>query len=223
MSNNSTIGAQIRYLRQLKGLTQEELAAKTGLSRDVIKKVERGGSARMSTYHKIARSLDVETIVFAMPCTPNPMPSAHNEGTLAAIRTAIDPPIGIDGQPMHSPPPSFEEPDLDTLRGAVRAVAMAYHRSDYTTLAELAPTVVHTAHQHVAVLDGDQQVEAIRLRSDALGAVGRYLIQIREHDLALIALRDSLNDALTIGDYSLAAAAVSSQAWALMRQAVSVR
>lgn len=217
VKDDGTIGAQIRDLRRRRGLTQEDLAAKAGLSRDVIKKIESGGSARMSTYHAIARALGVVTLTFAAPQSPEPVPAAHNDAALAEIRSAINPPTGIDGQPLFK----FNgdtEPDLGMLRDAVRTVALAYHGDRYDTVAELAPAVVRSAHQHVAALDGDQQAEARRLRSDALGAIGRYLIQIREHDLALMALRDSLADALAIEDKSLAAAAISSQAWALMRQ-----
>lgn len=47
---------------------------------------------------------------------------------------------------------------------------------------------------------------------------GRYLIQVRAHDLALIALQASPRDAIEIGHVPLAAAAVSSQAWAMLRQ-----
>jgi len=100
MKDDSTIGAQIRDLRRRRGLTQEDLAAKAGLSRDVIKKIESGGSARMSTYHAIARALGVVTLTFAAPRSPEPVPAAHNDAALAEIRSAINPPTGIDGQPL---------------------------------------------------------------------------------------------------------------------------
>jgi transcriptional regulator with XRE-family HTH domain len=42
MSINEAIGTQVRHLRQTKGITQHDLAQKSGLSVDHIGKIERG-------------------------------------------------------------------------------------------------------------------------------------------------------------------------------------
>src|SRR5690606_37797205 len=81
------------------------------------------------------------------------------------------------------------------------------------------PAVVQSAHQHVQALDGEEKVRAHRVRADILVSAGRYLIQVREHDLALMAWRDALTDALTADDPVFAAAVVPVQSWALLRQA----
>lgn len=217
MKEDINIGTRVVELRRRRGLTQEELADKAGLSVPVVKKIEQGrGGCRMETYHAIARALNVVTLAFASPDSPEPQASAYQDGALADIRSAINPPTSISGQPLH--PLGADEPDLAMLGQAVHSVAMAYHNDRYDTVARLVPAVVRSAHLHVNALGGDDLAQAQRLRSNILGVAGRYLIQVREHDLALMALRDSLQDALAIGDQPLAAAAVSSQAWALMRQ-----
>ena len=134
------------------------------------------------------------------------------------MRSAIHPPVSITGQPLFGLTPAGA-PDLDRLRRAVYKVARIYHSDRYDDLAGLMPALVRSAHHHVdAFGNGADHAEALRLRADVTGIAGRYLIQIRAHDLALIALQTSLRDAIEIGDQPLAAAAVSSQAWAMLRQ-----
>lgn len=47
---------------------------------------------------------------------------------------------------------------------------------------------------------------------------GRYLTQVRQLDLALIALHASIQDAARAGDRTLAAISINGQGWALVRQ-----
>jgi transcriptional regulator with XRE-family HTH domain/tetratricopeptide (TPR) repeat protein len=57
-----TIGCQLRRLRRLRGLTQEELADRANVSRDLVAKLEQGRrrTARLSSLASFARALDVE-------------------------------------------------------------------------------------------------------------------------------------------------------------------
>lgn len=172
----------------------------------------------METLHKIARALGVVTVTFASPTSPEPSEASVDEMVLADMRSAIHPPIDLEGQPIFGLT-SAGRPDLALLRGAVRTVAAAYHDDRYDDLAGVLPALVRSAHHHVETFTtGRDHDEALRLRADITGLAGRYLIQIRAHDLALISLQTSLRDALQIGDMPLAAAAVSSQAWAMLRQ-----
>jgi hypothetical protein len=134
------------------------------------------------------------------------------------MRAAINPPIGLNGRPIYGTADG-DDPDLGRLRKAVSSMARAYHADRYDDLAAMMPALVRSAHHHVELHDiGHDRYEALRLRADITGLTGRYLIQIRAHDLALIALHASLRDAVEIGDIPLAAAAISSQAWAMLRQ-----
>ncbi|GAB3661685.1 hypothetical protein GCM10027589_24160 [Actinocorallia lasiicapitis] len=213
----SGIGDRVRELRRRRGLTQEELADVAGLSVAVVKKIEQGGSARMETYHQLARALNVTTVWFGAAASPAPVEPARDELVLAEMRRAISPPLGIGGDPLR-PVGGEQQPDLVRLDRAITSVAAAYYADRYDDVASLAPAIIDSANLHVRELDGSEHDRAVRLRGVVLGVTGRYLIQVRQHDLAQTALRDCLRDAVAVGDDSLAAAAVSSQAWSLLRQ-----
>ncbi|BAS28076.1 XRE family transcriptional regulator [Limnochorda pilosa] len=53
------IGANIKQLRRVRGLTQAELARAVGLHKQQIYRVERGQSGKLETYDAIARALEV--------------------------------------------------------------------------------------------------------------------------------------------------------------------
>ncbi len=60
--NLEAFGERVAVLRQKHGLTQEQLANKTGLSVDTIGAVEQGRRwARLTTLHKLAKGLGVST------------------------------------------------------------------------------------------------------------------------------------------------------------------
>lgn len=216
MENDNSVADRVRELRKRRGMTQEDLADAADVSLPVVRKIEQGGTARMETYHALARALRVRTVWFMATDTPAPVVADRRDSVLADIRAAVNPPSTLAGRMFGA---IDGEPDLSLLSRAVDSVAEAYQDDRYDDVAHFAPALVRSAHMHVRTLEGSQHVEARRLRADALQLTGRYLIQVREHDLALIALRDALNDAVEVGDMALAAAAVGQQGWALLRQA----
>ena len=57
-------GKRIAFLRQEQSLTQDQLAAKTGLAVDTIGAIEQGRRwARLTTLHKLAKGLETTTDV----------------------------------------------------------------------------------------------------------------------------------------------------------------
>ncbi len=218
MTDPEDIGDRLRKVRRRRGMTQEELAHASNLSLQVVKKIEQGGSARLETLHQLARTLGVRTLTFVGPTSPEPTEDNHDDAVLADMRSAINPPIGLSGRPIYGTADG-DDLDLARLNKAVNAMAGAYHADRYDDLASFLPALVRSAHHHVDGLMGTkQQQDALRTRADVVGLAGRYLIQIRAHDLALIALHASLRDALEIEDIPMAAAAVSRQAHAMLRQ-----
>ncbi len=67
-----SIGYQLRRLRRLRGLTQEELADRANVSRDLVAKLEQGRrqTARLSSLVSFARALDVELSALVERATP---------------------------------------------------------------------------------------------------------------------------------------------------------
>jgi transcriptional regulator with XRE-family HTH domain len=214
----ATIADSIREIRRRRGMSQQELAESAGLSVQVIKKLEGGGNARLETLHMIARALGVRTLTFVTPDSPEPREESADELVLSDMRSAIHPPISLSGRALYGTSDG-DEPDLRRLRRAITAVSAAYHSDRYDDLAQFVPALVRSAHYHVDACDStDEQREAQRARGNVLGLAGRYLIQIRAHDLALTALHGSLQDALAISNVPLAVAAISGQAHAMLRQ-----
>jgi transcriptional regulator with XRE-family HTH domain len=67
---------ELRHVRELRGLTQPELAAASGVSMRTIVNEEHGGEARPSTARKLAVALDVSLTVLA---GVEPLPVAQQE------------------------------------------------------------------------------------------------------------------------------------------------
>jgi transcriptional regulator with XRE-family HTH domain len=213
----STTADRCRELRRRCGMTQEELAEKAAVSIGCVRKLEQGGQVRMETLHAIARALGVVTVTFVAPASPEPTEESIDDNVLSDIRSAVAPPMDVSGHLLYGDA-DCEEPNLGRLRDAVQRAAVAYHADRYDDLAAWLPALVRSARFHVDAAPEDQRRDAVRTRSDALSIAGRYLIQIRAHDLSLTALNASLADAVAIGDVPRAAAAVSIQAHAMLRQ-----
>ncbi|MEU9333108.1 helix-turn-helix transcriptional regulator [Streptomyces sp. NPDC048290] len=211
-------GDRLRDLRLRRGLTQERLAERAGLSLGVVKKLEAGGTARLDTYHALARALGVRTSTLFDSSGPHATTRSDDDNlNLMPLRQAIAPPITFSGRMAADP--DGAEPDLPALQSAAREVGAAYHRDRYDEVAELLPGLVHAAHAAVNHFSsGPLQTTSLRVRSDVLQMAGRYLTQVRAYDLAHIALRDAIADAVQVDDLGAVAAAVYQQGWLLMRQ-----
>jgi transcriptional regulator with XRE-family HTH domain len=220
MPESSTTGDRLRELRRRRGLTQEALARQAGLSVGVVKKIEQGGGARIETYHALARALGVRTSRLFEPATPGPDRTTDIEKiNLLPLRQAISPVVTLTGRPP-LPDESGEEPDLTRLRSAATAVAEAYHRDRYADMVSVLPELISSARLAVDFHgSGPAHAQALAARSEVLQLAGRYLTQIRAYDLAHMALRDAVADAVAAGDQLNAASAIIGQAWILLRQA----
>lgn len=217
MHDSPLPGDRLREFRRARGMTQEVLAERAGLSLGVVKKIERGGSARIETYHALARALKVRTSALFESGGPHQRRRTNDDNlTLMPLRQAIAPPATFAGRLDTI---AADEPDLDQLQRVATDVARAYHRDDYDEVAELLPSLVRSSHVAAAHFSGDREHDrAVRLRANVLQMAGRYLTQVRAYDLAHVALRDAVRDADTVGDRAVVAGAVYQQGWLLMRQ-----
>ena len=212
------VGDRIAELRKRRGLTQEEAAERSGMTARALSSIENGGSARLTTYHAIARALDVETVYFVPRSSAMPEPGgcSSNSGgrqlMLAEWRSAITPGLGMKTL-------TDEPPDMERLKRSIDTVAIAYSENRYDFVHQTVPLVVRAATFHVEALSDGAKREAHRLRADALHVAGWYLTQLRENDLATIAIREAYRDALTAGDQQLAAIIVNSETRIMQRQA----
>ena len=96
---------ELRYVRELRGLTQPELAAASGVSMRTIVNEEHGGEARPSTARKLAVALDVSLTVLA---GVEPLPVAQQKPPQAP-----EPPLNL--------PAMQQEQDANLRRKALEA------------------------------------------------------------------------------------------------------
>ncbi|WP_326599864.1 helix-turn-helix domain-containing protein [Streptomyces sp. NBC_01803] len=220
MPDSTVPGDRLREMRLIRGLTQEQLAERAGLSLPTVKKLERGGSARIETYHALARALRVTTSTLFETGGPRRRTHADDDRfDLMALRQAVAPPVTPSGR-LRLAATVEPEPDLQQMKHTATALDEAYHRDDYLTVAELLPALIQSTHVAVDHFDsGSQRIEALKLRADALQMAGRYLTQLRAYDLAHLALRESMRDAAAAGDALRGGAAVYLEGWTLIREA----
>ncbi|TDC08745.1 helix-turn-helix domain-containing protein [Streptomyces sp. 8K308] len=139
MREDSPTGGRLRAVRLARGLTQEALAERAGLSLGVVKKIERGGSARIETYHALARALRVRTSRLFDSGPPHRDQRCDDDNLpLLALRQVIAPPVTVTG-PIGLTDALEPTPDLPSMWRTSEALAQAYYQDDYGTVAELLP------------------------------------------------------------------------------------
>lgn len=212
MTDEPRIGDNLRYWRRRRGYSQEELAARAGLSVNVVRRLEqddetagqRSGVRLESLYTRGARSSDGHVVLLAWSRAGGPGPDPF---ALLPIRVALTPPLSITGRPTTGR--LHKEPDLRVQNGQLEEAVRSYHEHRYEGTALLLPEMIIQAHEAVAYYDrGEKHIEALRLRMGVLQLAGWFLTQVTPaSDLAYQAIKDAIVDANAVGD-ALEAAAV---------------
>ncbi|OWU98002.1 transcriptional regulator [Micromonospora wenchangensis] len=215
-----TVGERLAGIRRESKLTQEQLAERSGVSVEVIRKLEQGtrGAARLDTLHALARALGVSTSTLlgdASQAAAQGEPG-HRQLSLAEIRRVVAPVRGIDGA-------SFllladEPPDIDTLRRNLHAADRVYNAGDYAVALRVVPPLLVNARAAVSLASSERQDAAYDLLARTQHVAGGLLIQLRADDLAQTALSGALDAAQRSGDRVVAATVIRTMCWLLMRQ-----
>jgi len=213
---NEHLGDRIARLRRVAALTQEELAERSGVSVDVVSKLEqhRKHSARLPTIHALAKGLGVE--LTALLGDPPAVPStgeAEPPG-LVAIRRAIMP-------PLFAPPPvpsSVEAISLGLLRAEISEAWSLYHDAQFAQLMGLLPGIIADGRLAAAVGDADDRAAGQAALSKALQLTGHLSIRLGKTDLALSSLERAASAADASADPLLSPMIYNSVAWAYQRQ-----
>ncbi len=209
------LGDRLARLRRLATLSQEILSERSGISVDVIRKLEqhRKHSVRLPTLHKLASGLGVE--VTTLLGDPPALSAEQGESpALVAVRRAIMP------SPLASTPePDSAEPlSLDLLRAEIADGWTLYHAAEFGQLTRLLPEIIDDARIAVAVGSGEQREAAQVALGKALQLGGHLAIRLGKTDLALSSLERGLRAAESGDDPLLAPMVFNSIAWAYQRQ-----
>ncbi|MCF6470643.1 helix-turn-helix transcriptional regulator [Nonomuraea sp. MG754425] len=210
------LGDRLASLRRLADLTQEELAELSGVSVDVVRKLEqrRKHSARLPTLHALAKGLGTE--VSALVGDPPAVPSnGHAESPqLVALRRAIMP-------PLFAPPPerdAAESLSLPLLRSEISEGWTLYHSAEFDRLADVLPGMIEDARLIASIGSPEQRAQGEGSLSKALQLAGHLAIRLGKTDLALSSLERAAMAAQNSGDPLFAPMVYGSVAWAYQRQ-----
>ncbi|WP_242910903.1 helix-turn-helix transcriptional regulator [Actinomadura terrae] len=210
------IGERLARLRRLADLTQEGLAERSGVSVDVVRKLEqrRKHSARLPTLHALARGLGVE--VTALIGDPPGVPSNGETESpqLVALRRAIMP-------PLFEPPPTHDAADglsIPMLRAEISDGWTLYHSAQFGRLIEVLPAIIDDARLAAAIGPPEHRAAGEVSMGKALQLAGHLAIRLGKTDLALSSLERAVTAAQNSGDPLLAPMVYGSVAWAYQRQ-----
>lgn len=209
------IGESLRTLRRERGLTQETLAELSGVSVDLIAKLEQGrrSSARVTSLMKLANALDVE--IGALTGKRERLAADRDGASVLAIRDVLLSPSLLPGLPGLDPADHGEPTPLPQLAAAVQAGWDRYWRGEFGPLAALVPGLITEARlTHDAV-----GAEAAALLGQAYQLAGCLTVHLGRTDLAAIAAERGVAAAAQGDDPWQWATIVGTSAWVLLHQA----
>lgn len=208
------LGDRIARLRRLAGLTQEQAAERSGVSVDVIRKLEqhRKHSARLPTLHALAKGLGVE--VTALLGDPPAVASNGEPDTpeLVELRRAVMPTL------VPKPPGDLGGLSIGVLRAEIADAWSLYHSADFAQLLALLPGIIADARLLAAVGSPGQKAAGAAALGKALQLAGHLAIRLGKTDLALSALERAAGAAGESSDPLLTPMIYNSVAWAYQRQ-----
>lgn len=221
MSDEATVGAsghlgdRLARLRRLADLTQEGLSERSGVSTDVIRKLEqhRKHSVRLPTLHKLAAGLGIE-VTGLLGDPPALLAEQVESAEIVAVRRAIMP------SPLAPMPESdgAEPLSLDLLRAEIAEGWTLYHAAEFAQLMRSLPGIIDDARIAVAVGPRAQRDAAQVALGKALQLGGHLAIRLGKTDLALSSLERGLLAADSGNDPLLGPMVSNSIAWAYQRQ-----
>ncbi|MFI1965365.1 helix-turn-helix domain-containing protein [Streptomyces pathocidini] len=210
------LGERVGRLRRLADLTQEGLAERSGVSVDVVRKLEqkRKHSARLPTLHALAKGLGVELTSLLGDPPGVPSNGEMDPPALVAVRRAIMP-------PLFAPPPEpygAEALSLPLLRAEITEAWTLYHAAEFGRLMDALPGIITDARLTAAVGSPDERAAGQAALGKALQLGGHLAIRLGKSDLALSSLERAVTAAGQSSDPLLTPMISNSVAWAYQRQ-----
>lgn len=211
MDETNTIGARLRQARQERGLTQDELADRSGVSRDLIAKLEqeRRMTARVTTLTQLANALGIS--LSGLLGRRERLGPLHDGGVIAVRNTVL----AVEDLPGMEPEDGDGEPlspaDLDA---AVRRGWDTRYKGRLGDLAALLPGLTaeaRAAKRALAPAAAGALAQSYQLCADLLVHVGH-------DDLAAIAIERALAAAADGDDELQQAVLYGTAAWVYMHQ-----
>jgi transcriptional regulator with XRE-family HTH domain len=210
--DDDSIGGRLRKLRRGR-MTQEQLAARAGVSTVLISKLERGerSSARLPTLQKLATALDVP--VSELIDRPSRLDGAEEGASVLALRDAILSPADVPGL---GEGPGGEPAEPSILQRAVNECTRAYWAGDFAHLTAMLPRLIGSARAARQVPEWATGAAEILTRACDLAAA--LMVHLGKEDVAAVAAERALTAAEQAEDNLLVAAMQGTYAWVLLHQ-----
>ncbi|MFC9857817.1 MULTISPECIES: helix-turn-helix domain-containing protein [unclassified Streptomyces] len=210
---NTSIGDRIRALREFRDITQDQLAQRSGVSVDTIRKLEQGvrESARINTLRSLARALDVQ--LERLVGQPTVTRQLTDDGGLLALRDAIQDPGSLSGvlgdSNLEDPPGPAEWAEQ------VRAATATYWAGGYSELAGTLPGLLRDGRAVARQHDTESVWTDLALAYQVAASLST---QSGHPDWAYTAVEKQLAAAERASDPLLEGMGVSTLSWVLLRQ-----
>jgi transcriptional regulator with XRE-family HTH domain len=202
------LGLRLRQLRRTVPLTQEELASESGVSVDVIRKLEQGrrGSARTATLVALADALDVDLSELV---GRRPRLDGGDDVRVLALRDALIAPelLAPTGDPVTAPP-------LEALRRGVASGWGDYWGGRLSRATAVAPDLVAQGR----AAQQEHGADAAPLLAQSYQLVAALLVHLGKDDLAALAAERAVNAAAAGNDQLQWATVHGAYAQALLHQ-----
>lgn len=200
---SANIGERLRDVRKRRGMSQRELAERSGVSLSLIRKLEQGerNDTRLETARQLARALKVSTT--RLVAEHAAMSAGQDQvDRWGPVHAALAASPGFDGL--------SEEPTFEGVRDALQAAVPLFAGDRFTELGTALPPLL----RDVEVLT-EADPRGRQLRARLLELTGWLMTQTRQFDAAELALERAQDDAT---DHVQTAATVNTQCWLLLRR-----
>lgn len=208
--DHPTIGERLAQLREATGMTQTGLSARSGVSVDVIRKLEQGQrhTTSIPNLHRLAGALDVDA--GALLSKPAQLPTADGAGAVSIRRTLTSVDDLVDDQP------DIEPLTVDEARSTLTYGWGSYWSGRYDQLGVMLPDAIGRARATLRAVATDDRAEAADLAAQVLQLSACTLVHLGYLDIAHMALREALDHARTGSDPLRVHAIRGSLAWLLL-------
>jgi transcriptional regulator with XRE-family HTH domain len=208
---DATIGERLRKFRHERAITQEELAERSGVSKDVIRKLEQGRrtSARVKTLGDLARGLGVTPS--ALLGRRERLERQAPDGILAVRDALLSP---ADLYPGAGPGEDGEPLGAADLAALVRRGWDYYWRGGFAELAAMLPGLIGEAR----LAAGDGGAPACKALAQSCQLAADLMVHTGNDDLAMAAAERALAAAARGDDELQHAVLAGTASWVLLHQ-----
>lgn len=207
------IGERIRIYRGRRGLSQKELAGLIGRSESWLSQVERGVRSvdRFSVLVDIAQVLktNVQTLAGTrMEYAPNGDVQVDGLDDVAAALTVYP---ALDG--LLEPSPSSR----DNVKRLCDEAHARYQAADYSAVARMLPSLIHTVDSIVATAERDDERWALTIQHEVYVVTAKLLTKTGDGHLAWLAADRAAAAATRLGSMALKGLAAYQVVCALLK------